>query len=149
LSAGRKRVETLQAALAPARSKINPVVFQAIDEELNEAASVRRKSDERRRKLLKIVHYCKELDTTLKLVISSNGETPKWSLGPRFRQMLPPPKNKLNLISQSEYDNFIDVVCKPSNHFMHDASAFPNSAYEAAYHLGNIGASFCQILKLI
>jgi hypothetical protein len=146
VSSGRKRVEALQAALAPVESKITLGIFQAIDAELNEAADVRRTSPERRRHLLQLLHFCRSLDSALKAVILALGVNPQKSMGLCLQQLRDPP---LGLITGSEYQNFYDDVCKPRNRFMHEASAFPNSTYETSVHLGNIESCFCQILKLI
>jgi len=139
----------LQAALAPLQSKFRPAVYRAVDEELDEAASVRHSSPERRRHLLQVFHFCRALDTALKEVIEINGTNPEKTLGRCFRQMLPPPKGEMSLINQSQYDNFYADVCEPRNRFMHEANAFPNSEYETAIHVGNIAACFCEVLKFV
>ena len=147
MSAGRKRVETLQAALKAASPQFNSPTYQAIDAELGEAASVRRTNPERRRHLLQIMHFCRALNTALKQVVSNHGGNPdRATMGQCFTQMTNPP---MNFITEETRNNFVKDVCEPRNTFMHEANAFPGSAYETAIHLGNIAACFCQILTLV
>ena len=146
MSTARKRVETLQATLRGARTRFKAATYQAIDNELNEAASARRVSPDRRRHLLQIVHHCRALDSALRQVVDNNGGNARnATMGQCLRQLLNPP---MSLIDKKTYDNFQNDVVHPRNTFMHEADAFPSDAYETSVHLGNIELCFCQIVAL-
>jgi hypothetical protein len=87
MSAGRRRFDVLRVVAAGALARTSLQGFADVDQELQELASVRRVTPEKRRHFLEVVHGMRALDTALKEVVRSYGFRPEHSIGPLLYQL--------------------------------------------------------------
>lgn len=147
MSVTSKRLQTLRALTAAARSRSGLSSFNHVDHELQELGRSIKVSPDRRKHLLQVFHGMRALETALKEVVRSHGLLPDKTLGGVLHQLNGFPVNHPAYLSRKELNRLLNNVKDARNKLMHQANTFPNSAKEADTTLGEIAACFALLVR--
>lgn len=142
-----KRISTLRALTAGARSRTGAPGFNHVDHELQEVNTCQRVSPEKRRNLLQVFHGLRALESALKEVVASHGQAPGRSLGEVLRQLNGLPVGHPSHLHSSGLGRYMGPLRAERNRIMHTANAFPRTARDADTLLGEIAACFALLVR--
>jgi hypothetical protein len=151
VSGHKARITTLQALVAGA-----PAVSSAakVINELAEVHFVRKVRNDRRRRLLEIVHSVRALDTTLrdfvthhKCIPKGQSQIPK-SLGGYLFALRQHNNSSLGQITEAQRQHFQQSIVSKRNTYMHEAAMFPVNDQVANVLLADMQFCLATVLAL-
>src|SRR6516165_5008969 len=124
------RHQLMQALVRGSAHYGTAVHLNHVDEELAELGRIDSVQPVRRRRLLKIIHAARAIDTTLGVILDANGRVPSHGIGKRLDQLktlAPATRGYMNHTTVVAYRT---SIAKVRNDYAHKAGQFPTSTQE-------------------
>lgn len=147
MSSNSRRLQTLRALTAAAKSRSGLAAFNHVDHELQEIGTATRVSPQRRSHLLQVFHGMRALESALKEVARSHGLPTRNTLGGVFYELSNVPANHPAHLSARDRSRFLRNVASTRNSIMHQANKFPRSEREVSVTMGEIAACFSLLVR--
>jgi hypothetical protein len=150
VSGHKARINTLQALIAGSSSIVGAA---SVIHEFSEVHLVRRVRNDRRRRLLEIVHSVRALDTTLREFVAHHKCMPKsnkipQTLGQYLFALRDHKTPNLQQISEAARQHFQQSIVSARNKYMHEAGVFPSHDQATYILLAEMHACLATVLAL-
>lgn len=140
------RHKLMQALVRGSAHYGTAVRLNHVEDELDELGRCDRVEPIRRRRLLKLIHAARAIDTTLGVILDANGISPQHGIGNRLNQLktlAPATRGYLNHTTVVAYRTSIANV---RNNYAHNAGAFPTSTHEIEGFVSEVHACMTLVL---
>jgi hypothetical protein len=117
-----------------------------VDEELAELGRSDRVMPVRRQRLLKIIHAARAIDTTLGVILDSNGKVPLHGIGKRLDQLKTLSPAARGYMNHPTVVAFRSSIANVRNDYVHKAGLFPTSTQEVDTFVSEVHACMTLIL---
>ncbi|EXS68306.1 hypothetical protein [Sphingobium sp. Ant17] len=140
------RHKLMQALLRGSTHYGTDVRLNHVEDELSELGSVDRAKPVRRQRLLKVIHAARAIDTTLGVILDSNGLVPQHGIGNRLAQLKSLPPATRGYMDHPTMVSYRSSVASVRNKYAHTAGAFPTATHEVDSFVSEVHACMALIL---
>ena len=117
-----------------------------VEEELGELGRCDRVEPIRRRRLLKVIHAARAIDTTLGVILDVNGISPQHGIGKRLDQLKTLAPTTRGYLEHTTVVAYRTSIANVRNNYAHNAGAFPTSTAETEGFISEVHACMTLIL---